>query len=124
MATDLTHKLPAETVDLTGLPEPVVQDIRKLVQTLREKLSGEGRVSPVEGRTPLRNGLTDPNSPGPREDNGTAQQEPYGSLPKFISRPRLAADELERVLDEFSAGPPGKVLPPDFSRADIYDDHD
>jgi hypothetical protein len=45
-------------------------------------------------------------------------------FPKFISRPTLTADEVETLLDQLSAGPPGKVLPADFSRADIYDDHD
>jgi hypothetical protein len=39
MATDLTHEPAPQTVDLTGLPEPVVQDIRRLVQTLRDKLN-------------------------------------------------------------------------------------
>jgi len=28
------------------------------------------------------------------------------------------------LLDNLASGPPGKILPPDFSRADIYDDHD
>jgi hypothetical protein len=45
-------------------------------------------------------------------------------FPKFISRPKVMAHELEHLLDQISAGPSGKVLPPDFSRADIYDDHD
>ncbi len=53
----------------------------------------------------------------------TAQSESEG-FPKFISRPELTADERETLLDQFSAPPSGKVLPPDFSRADIYDDHD
>jgi hypothetical protein len=44
--------------------------------------------------------------------------------PKFISRPKIMAEEFEKLLDLLSAGPSGKVLPPDFSRADIYDDHD
>jgi hypothetical protein len=39
--------------------------------------------------------------------------------------PELSDEEIERLLDELSEGldhlPP---LPPDFSRADIYDDHD
>jgi hypothetical protein len=42
----------------------------------------------------------------------------------FPLRPKISADELERWLDELSAGQPGKVLPSDFSRADIYDEHD
>ena len=36
----------------------------------------------------------------------------------------MMSKRVEHLLDEFSAGPSGKVLAPDFSRADIYDDHD
>ena len=42
----------------------------------------------------------------------------------FILRSKVTPDELDELLNELSAGPPGKVLPPDFSRADTYDDHD
>jgi hypothetical protein len=45
-------------------------------------------------------------------------------FPKFISRPRLTADEVDNLLDQLAAGSAGKVLQADFSRADIYDDHD
>jgi hypothetical protein len=30
----------SQTIDVTGLPEPVVQDLQKLVATLRENLRG------------------------------------------------------------------------------------
>ena len=36
-----------ETIDVTGLPEPVVRDIRQLVQTLQET-----RAAPAPPRTP------------------------------------------------------------------------
>ncbi|HUO09927.1 MAG TPA: hypothetical protein VM008_16605 [Phycisphaerae bacterium] len=43
-----------------------------------------------------------------------------GSKAKAIS-----AATLDRILDELAQGkPPLKSLPVDFSRADIYDDHD
>jgi predicted DNA-binding antitoxin AbrB/MazE fold protein len=42
----------------------------------------------------------------------------------FISDPNLSIEEFEKLLDEIAALPPTKVLPPDFSREDIYDDHD
>ncbi len=45
-------------------------------------------------------------------------------FPMFISRSKVTPDELDELLDQLSAGPTGKVHPPDFSRADIYDDHD
>jgi hypothetical protein len=65
--------------------------------------------------------------------SGSARREANGSIPianeseespTFISRPKITAEELENLLDLLSADPSGKVLPPDFSRADIYDDHD
>lgn len=44
--------------------------------------------------------------------------------PRYISDPRPTRAEFERLLGDLAAGPPLPVLPPDFSRADIYDDHD
>lgn len=44
--------------------------------------------------------------------------------PRFISDPRPTGAEFERLLKDLAAGPPLPVLPNDFSRADIYDDHD
>ena len=43
---------------------------------------------------------------------------------RFISDPRPTQAELEQLLGDLAAGPPLPVLPVDFSRADIYDDHD
>ena len=39
---------------------------------------------------------------------------------------QLSPEELDRVFDEFFAANPEKMpsLPVDFSRADIYEDHD
>jgi predicted DNA-binding antitoxin AbrB/MazE fold protein len=42
----------------------------------------------------------------------------------FLSHPNPSPEEFRRILDEMASFPPGKVLPPDFSRDDIYDDHD
>ncbi len=37
----------------------------------------------------------------------------------------VSVAELDKILDELAAGPPGApTLTPDFSRADIYADHD
>ena len=44
--------------------------------------------------------------------------------PKFITRPQLTHEEFMQNLKELASGPAGKSLPPDFSREDIYDDHD
>jgi hypothetical protein len=92
------------TVDLTGLPEPVVRVVQQLVEALREQHTGES-VSLTASESQQR--------PLP---------ERFTSL--LNSRPSPSAEELEVLLDELSSEPTGKVLPPDFSRADIYDDHD
>lgn len=91
-------------VDLTGLPEPVVRGIRELVQALKEEHIGMETAPATFGeeQAPLA--------------------ERFGPL--FISRPTPSAEELERLLDELSSVSTGNVLPLDFSRADIYDDHD
>ncbi len=38
--------------------------------------------------------------------------------------PLLSDEEFNQLLDELSEGPPLPPLPADFSRADIYADHD
>jgi hypothetical protein len=44
--------------------------------------------------------------------------------PRYISRPTPTTSELERLLHDLATGPSLPVLPRDFSRADLYDDHD
>jgi hypothetical protein len=39
-----------------------------------------------------------------------------------VTAPRLSWNEVEALLDEHAYD--GPTLPPDFSRADIYSDHD
>jgi hypothetical protein len=41
-----------------------------------------------------------------------------------IPRPTPSAQEVEHLLDELSSVSTGKILPPEFARADIDDDHD
>ena len=61
-------------------------------------------------------------APQPQVDATGKTAEPF---PMFISNPpRLTPEEFDRVLKEMASGPPVPTLPPDFSRADIYDDHD
>ncbi len=55
----------------------------------------------------------------PADRNGGCEEQP-----RFISDPRPTQAEFERLLGDLATGPPVPVLPVDFSRADIYDDHD
>ncbi|HEY1861793.1 MAG TPA: hypothetical protein VGG61_15640 [Gemmataceae bacterium] len=43
--------------------------------------------------------------------------------PRYISDPRPTGTEFARLLGDLAAGPPLPVLPADFTRADVYDDH-
>jgi hypothetical protein len=106
----VTLNLPAATEqtlrDRAGL---LGQSLETYLQQLAERVAGNGTLS----------------APSQRDaDRSTPVAGESDEFPKFISRPKVTADEVERLLDEFSAGSPGKVLPPDFSRADIYDDYD
>lgn len=46
------------------------------------------------------------------------------AVPRFVSDPRPTDEEFDRHLKELASGPPVPSLPADFSRADLYDDHD
>lgn len=96
MATDLSHKPNGPTVDLTGLPESVVREVNRLVEEARKQQAG-----------------------------GTAAGEPGpAAVPAFISDPGPTPEQARQLLEEMASMGTGKALPPGFSRADIYDDHD
>ena len=65
MATDITQTLTPQTLDLSGLPESVVRDIRRLVETLRVKLGSAEARPPTTERRPLRGIFTEPGFPSP-----------------------------------------------------------
>jgi hypothetical protein len=58
--------------------------------------------------------------------NGTTAADPGESVkqPRYISDPRPTGAEFERLLSDLAGGPTLPLLPADFSRADICDDHD
>jgi hypothetical protein len=41
-----------DTIDVTGLPEPVVNDLRQLVNTLRGRLGAKNGATPQRDETP------------------------------------------------------------------------
>jgi hypothetical protein len=82
---------------------------------LRERASQSGLT--VEGYLQL---LAERATEGTSSDS-QGRLEP---MPRFVSEPRPTDAEFQRLLNELASPSTGHVLPPDFSRADIYDDHD
>lgn len=93
-ATD-TAPLP-RIVDLTGLPEPVVERVHHIVREARESHHDRQTASP-----------------------------PSEPFPKYVSTPPpMTTEEFRALLDDMASLSSGQVLPADWSRADIDDDHD
>jgi hypothetical protein len=103
MATDSIHKPTAKMIHLTGLPEPVVREVERLVYQARAKQADEAAASAT--RT-------------------VGQEMLNGKFPRFVSDANPSTDQFTRLLDEMESSGVGRSLPADFSRADIYDDHD
>ena len=53
-----------------------------------------------------------------------AERDAQDSITVMPALTEMPLDEFDRLLDELSDGPPLPRLPNDFSRADIYADHD
>lgn len=85
-----------------------------LEHRLRERASRDGRL--VEEYVL---GLIERDAAGPGDKRGS---EWPNSLP--VQAPKLSDDEFEGLLDELASGPGLPHFPADFSRADIYSDHD
>jgi hypothetical protein len=81
MVTELTGSTDAMKVDLSGLPEPVVQGIRSFVQTLRESLLSKESPLLSGERIPLRGRFANLNLSIPKEDLDEAQRETWASFP-------------------------------------------
>jgi hypothetical protein len=72
-------------VDLTGLPEPIVQDIYRLVHSLRLSLSPE--ISPRAEKLPLRGRFSNQNLSIPKEHINEAQREAWSNFPRDFPEP-------------------------------------
>jgi hypothetical protein len=82
MATNLNTATDVMNVDLSGLPEPVVQGIRLFVQTLRESLQQQESTSLPGKRLPLRGRFANLNLSIPKEDIDDAQRETWSGFPR------------------------------------------
>ncbi len=85
-----------------------------LERRLRERASRHGRAVEEYVR-----GLIEEDASRPERGPGAAA--PGLGLDQV---PALSDVEFETLLDELASGPPLPHLPTDFSRADIYDEHD
>ncbi len=68
-------------IDLAGLPEPVVQSIKRLVESLREAAPAS---APAGTRTPLRGRFAGLNLPLPPEDFDKARREAWANFPRDL----------------------------------------
>jgi hypothetical protein len=85
-----------------------------LERRLRERASRDGRA--VEEYVV---GLIERDAAGPASDRGVEASGFHAA-----QAPALTDGEFEQLLDELASGPGLPRLPADFSRADIYADHD
>jgi hypothetical protein len=82
MATEISPTPRTHTIDLTGLPEPVIQGIRQIVDTFRETMtSRETPARPVE-RLPLRGRFAEANVTIPKEIIDEARREAWANFPR------------------------------------------
>jgi hypothetical protein len=86
MANELEETPPGNSIDVTGLPEPVVQSIKQLVKSLREEIVSEPPPSPAKG-PPFRGRFAHLNLSIPNEDIDAAQREAWSGFPRELGKP-------------------------------------
>ena len=74
------------SIDVTGVPEPLVEDIRRLIRTIRERLPTPS--SGVPTRPALRGRFADLTITVPKEHIDEAQTEAWTNFPREIPKPR------------------------------------
>jgi len=82
MANEISNPAASSTIDLSGLPESVVQSIKRLVDSIRERLPAEGRAATMRERPPLRGRFADLKLSIPREDIDEARREAWANFPR------------------------------------------
>jgi hypothetical protein len=83
MANELNNFPGSTTLDLSGLPEPVVESIKQLVDSLRQ---GKPREVQVQ-RPPLRGRFAELKLSIPKEDIDEAQREAWAAFPRDFPEP-------------------------------------
>ena len=86
MASELTTTAPT-TVDLAGLPESVVRQVRHLVEEARQKQAGTPppAANGVGTRLPLLGRFADLGISFPKEDIDQAQRQAWAGFPRDLA---------------------------------------
>jgi hypothetical protein len=79
MATDITQHLNRFTIDLTGLPKPVIEQVTKLVDEARQQLAIQ---DPPTERAPLIGRFAQLGLSIPKEEIDEAQREAWKGFPR------------------------------------------
>jgi hypothetical protein len=87
MATENSTVQNAQTIDLTGLPENVAQEIRNLVKTLRTSLLAPQHQAANDNAQPLRGRFADPNLQISKEEIDAAQRDAWVGFPREFPEP-------------------------------------
>ncbi len=87
MATDITNTPTSTIVNLAGLPEPVVQSIKHLVEALREGQPKEDQPKATQPRPSLIGRFADLQLSIPKEDIDEAQREAWANFPRAFPEP-------------------------------------
>ncbi len=74
-------------LDVTGLPGPVVEDLERLVRTLREKLGSQVVGAPAVGRRLLMGRFAELKLSIPKDHIDEAQQEAWAGFPREFPEP-------------------------------------
>lgn len=82
MTNQMHPPMPETQLDVTGLPDPVVEDLRRLVQTLETSLTAEVSPPPITNRSSLRGRFAASNLSIPREAIDEARREVWSGFPR------------------------------------------
>ena len=82
MANEIRPSPSPVILDLSGLPEPVVQSIKQLVESLRAGIADRGPSGLADQPLPLRGRFADLDLSIPKEDIDEAQREAWQDFPR------------------------------------------
>jgi hypothetical protein len=86
MASEITPDRGSTILDLSGLPEPVVESIKQLVESLRAGMASRGHSEETQPPS-LRGRFADLKLSIPKEDLDEAQREAWHNFPREFPEP-------------------------------------